>query len=414
MSFLDHAVRGARIERRDTLARPTQWLVDALAGSSATYTGRAVSPTNSLELIPVYSAVQLLASAVGQLPLIVYQRLPDGGKERAQQHRAWGFLHDAANPEMAADEFWALVTMHLLTWGNHFSIKLRDNPLQLVDGFWPLHPSRISVNRDNDGNKYFVLDGKREEALSELDILHIKGPSWDGTVGWSPVQMARQGLSGMMEQEEFSTRFWANGAIPPVVLTHPNKLGREAIGNVKSSWKLLHGGVVRSGDPAVLEEGMKAETIALPHEDAQFIETQKWNDVRVAQLFGLPAWMLNASAGNSMTYTSTEMEGMHFVRYSLGRWLSRIEQSLTRDPSIFVQGTRFFAEFLVDAFLRASTKERYEAYQIGIASGFLDIDEVRNLENLPPKSVDALPPEPPAASNGHGDPQNVPAPVTGA
>lgn len=410
MTLLGRVVRGAGLERRDltsTLANPSSWLRDALA-SSSTYTSRSVTPENGLQLVPVYSAVQLISSAVGQLPLVVYKRLDDGGKDRAPQHRAWSMLHDAPNPEMAADEFWSMVTMHLLTCGNHFSAKSR-NALGLVDTLWPLHPSRVMVERDKNGDKRYIVDGSA--TATDFDILHIKGPSWDGLVGWSPIQMARQSLAGMMEQEEYSTRFWNQGAIPPVVLTHPGRLSDVAVSSVKDSWRILHAGAGQSGDPAVLQEGMKAETIALPHEDAQFIETQRWNDVRVAQLFGIPPYMIGAQTGDSLTYTSTEMQGRNFVQYSLQRWIARIEQSLTRDPSIFVQGTRFFAEFLVDAFLRASTKERYEAYQIGLNAKFLDVDEVRNLENLPPREEDpepdpfVEPPPPPAAE---------PDPVTGA
>lgn len=405
-TMLTRVARGAGLERRDaasTLAHPSSVLRDALAANS-TYTGRSVTPEKGLELIPVYSAIELLSSTVGQLPLVVYQRLDDGGKNRAPQHRAWRMLHDLPNPEIAADELWSMVVMHLLTFGNHFAIKDR-NSLNLVDRLWPIHPSRVKVDRDKRGEKIYLVDGT--EKASDFDILHIKGPSWDGLVGWSPIQLARQGLSGMMAQEEFSNRFWDQGGIPPFILRHPNRLSDDAVKGVKESWRILHAGAGQSGEAAVLQEGMEAQTIALPHEDAQFIETQKWGDVRVAQLFGLPAYMLNAQTGDSMTYTSTEQQGRHFVQYSLQRWITRIEGSLVRDPSIFVQGSRYFGEFLVDALLRASTKERYEAYKTGIDAGFLDRDEVRNLENLPPRKPGDPADTPPPADVD-------PDPVTGA
>lgn len=395
MSLLGRALG---IEQRDltaTLATPPEWLRDAITGGS-TYTGQTVGVDNAVSLVPVYSAVSLLAGSIGSLPLVVYRRLNEG-RERAENHRTWGLLHNQPNPSMAADEVWELVGGHLCLWGNAFLAKIRDD-FGIVKELWPLRPSRVQVGVDERG-RYFIVDG-RNDRYTEEDILHIRGLGTDGVVGLSPVQLAKQMLAGSMALEEFTGRFWANNAHPGGVLQHPNKLSDEAAARLKAVWEAAHGSLRNAGKVAVLEEGMQWQSTGMPLEDAQFIETNKFNDLRIAQLFRVPPYMLGAATGDSLTYANTEMQGIDFVRWSLRRWLVRIENSLLRDPSLFLQGQRFYPEFLVDALERSSTKDRYDAYGVGLDKGFLHVEEVRDRENLPRRDDLApaapIPPPPPA------------------
>jgi HK97 family phage portal protein len=377
--------RALGLEQRatSTLANPSAWLSDALGGSR-TYTGRSVSVRSALELVPVYSAVSLLAGSIGSLPLIVYRKLTDG-RERAENHWMWPLLHQQPNDRMAADELWELVGAHLLLWGNAFLWKEKNAAGGTISALYPIEPSRVAVGLDEQGS-YFVLDGEQTPLRGD-QILHIRGLGVDGLVGLSPIQQARQMLSGGMAIEEFTGRFWANSAAPSGILKHPNQLSKEAADRLRIDWKNRVGGLRNAGDIAVLEEGLDWQSVSMPLEDAQFIETNRFNDLRVAQLFRIPPYMLGASSGDSLTYSNTEMQGIDFVRWSLRRWLVRIENSLLRDPSMFLQGQRFYPEFLVDGLLRSSTKDRYDAYKIALDGQFLTVDEVRERENLP-----ALPP----------------------
>lgn len=367
-------------EERATLGEPGTDLVEALSGAPA-YSGRSVNVDGSLRLVPVYSAVSLLAGTVGSLPMKVYRRLDDG-REPARKHWMWRLLHDRPNPEMAADEFFELLMTHLLLWGNAFAWKVKNPAGRLIE-LWLIRPSRVQVYRDDRGDRRFVIDGT--PGYTEQDVLHIRGLGTDGLVGLSPVQQHRQMLAGAMEIEEYTGRFYANNATPPLAIKHPNRLSQDAVRNLRDSWTRTYGGARNSGKPAILEEGMDIVHLGLPLDDAQFIETQQFNDLRVAQMFRIPPSMLGAKSGDSLTYATTELQGIEFVTYSLRRWLVRIEGSLARDGAMFLQGDRFYPEFLVDALLRSSTKDRYEAYQIGIQSGFLGVDEVRERENLQPR-----------------------------
>jgi len=391
VSIASRLLSGLGIEQRATLARPSWDLVEALTTGQA-YSGQTVTVASSLSLVPVYSAVSRIAGSVGSLPLIVYRRLPQGGKERAENHRTWRMLHDQPNESMGSDEFWEIVEAHLLLWGNAFVAKIRDS-LGMVSELWPMEPSRVKVGRQDDGTRYFVLDGK--DRYTEADILHIRGLGTDGLVGLSPIQQAKQMLGGALAHEEFSGRFWGNSANPGGVLTHPNKLSDDAAKRIKARWREAVGGVLHAGETVVLEEGMEWKQVGMPLEDAQFIETAKFSDLRVAQLFRLPPYMLGASSGDSMTYSNTESQGIDFVRWTLRPWLVRIEKALLRDPSIFLQGSRIFPEFLTDALQRADTKTRYDAYKVAIEAGFLTAAEAREMENRPPLNEPAQPePEP--------------------
>ena len=378
MGFSDRILQGLK-GVRTTLADPDAWLTTALTGGTS-YSGKSVTPDNSMELIPVYSAVSLLAGAVGSIPLKVYKDI-DNARATAEDYVQWELLHDNPNPEMAADEVWEMVTAHLLLWGNAFLAKERNKNGQ-VTALWPLKPSRCAVGREA-GKRFFSVDnnGKR---YTEKDILHIRGLGLDGIVGLSPIQLARQSLGKDLALEEFGGRFWSNSAHPQGVLEHPNKLNEEAAGRLKAAWHDAHGGLAKSSKIAVLEEGMSWKATGMPLEDAQFIETQKFSLLQIALLFRVPPHMIGAQVGDSMTYATVEGQSIDFVRWSLRRWLKRIEGSLKRDQGILKPVKGLYAEFLTDDLLRGETKSRYEAYAEGIGSRFLTVNEVRAKENMPP------------------------------
>lgn len=367
------------VEERGT-ETPSSAFLD-LVGGSPTYSGKSVTVESSMQLVPVFGAVSRIAGSIGSLPLVVYRRL-EQGRERATNHRTWRLLHDQPNADMAADEVWELVATHLLLWGNAYLAKIR-NELGVVTELIPLRPNRVKPLQ-KDGVRYFTLDGN-EKRYTEEDILHIRGLGTDGLVGLSPITQARQMLGSGMALEEFTSRFWANSANPGGILKHPKNLSDDAQERLKASWKRQTSGVANAGEVAILEEGMSWDQVGMPARDAQFIETARFSLGQVEMLFGLPPGTLGAPTGDSMTYSNIESKGIDFVRWTLRRWLVRIESALFRDPSLFVQGDRFYPEFLVEGLMRADTKTRYEAYKTALnGERWLDVDEVRERENLNP------------------------------
>lgn len=378
-------IRSAIDRHATTLANPADWLVDSLTGGiGPTYSGKRVTPESALGLIPYFSGVQLIAGAVGSLPLIVYSTAGDV-RERAPDTDQWRILHDKPNPEMTADQLWELSEGLLLTWGNSFFWKERSR-LGTIGELWPLGSNRVKVFRDEDGQKRYLIDGGMNGVppLTDQEVLHVPGLGCDGLVGYSPVQVARQELASMLALQEFAGRVWSNSAVPLGYLKHPNKLDDDVLKRLRKSWRRAHRGARNFGKPAILEEGMTWESIGMPLEDAQFIESQKHADLRAAQLLNLPPYRIGAETPSSMTYSNAETEGMDFVRYTLRRWLTRHQNALRLDPTLFPPRLQLTCEFLVDALQEADTKTRYEADAIVLDRGALTINEWRRRENRPP------------------------------
>jgi len=395
--FLDRIMRGA--ESRDiggsTLREPPDWMWDAF-GAAPSHSGKRVNVETSLGLVAVYAAVRILAEAVGVLPLIVYREALDGTRKRAPQNRWWRILHDAPNPEQPAGEVWEQVTGHMNLWGNAFLYKAKDD-MGRVQELWPIRPSRVKVGRVDGKRIYELLQATPGVDInpagtvvgSEQDILHIRGFGTDGLLGLSPIQLARQMLGTQMAAEEYQGRLYANSAQPTGVLQHPNRLSDEAAKRLKANWDAAHKGLANAARTAVLEEGLEWKPIALTMADQQFVEQQDFGVAQIARLFRIPAHMLNASSAKSLTYSTSELEGIHFVTYSLMRWTTRIEQALQADPDTATMGA--VPEFLLDGLLRADSANRAVFYAAALdpGKGWMSRSEVRDLENLPPEPDDA-------------------------
>jgi len=394
MSVFGRAVRAASSRPNyspiENVTAADSYIRDTLLTGGSTSTGKTVSIDGSATLVPVFSAVSLLAGAIGSLPIKVYQKRPDGGADLAPQHRTNAILSESPNPTMASDEYFEIVGSHLALWGNHFSYKVRD-----ANGFvaelWPLHPGRCEVGRGPDGMPIFLVDGKGP--FTEKDILHIRGLSFDGLVGLSPIQQAKQSVAISHALEEFGARFFQGGARPAGILRHPNKLSPEAAGRLRESWNANHAGLSNAAKIAVLEEGIEFQSLTMPLEDAQMIEQLRFSDLRICQLFRIPPRLLMTASGDSMTYSTVEGEGVDFIKWSLRRWLVRIERSLLRDPDLFISGGRgasFYPRFDFSELLRGDSLIHAQKDKILIESGIITIDEARRGWDLNPLEEDAM------------------------
>lgn len=350
--------------------------------SGRTYSGQKVSVDRALNLVPVYSAVSQIAGAVGSLPLMVYER--DGDyRKKATDSSAWRLLHDEPNADMAADEWAEITSSHIELWGNSYQYMVRNSRGEVIQ-LWPLSPERLQVTRDTDGRKLFYIEG---QVFRDDTILHIRGLSPDGLLGYSPIQLARNSIANAIAEEEFQGRFLKSDGRPAILLRHPNELKPEAAERLAKSWDSI-----KAGGTAVLEENIEVERWTMPLEDAQFIEQMEFSDKRVAQLFLLRPGRLGAKSGGSQQYSTVVMDNLDFATYTLQRRLRRIESALNREKGIFPDRKRF-SEFLVDALLRADPKERFQTYLLGIKAGFLDPEgDVRPKENLPRREQPPAPP----------------------
>ena len=357
-------------------AVPVEFVNDDTLILGSTYSGENVSPKTSVQLVPVWAAVQLVAGAVGSLPLKVYRTDSDGSRVETPSHRAAKLLA-FPNQYMAGDEMVEQIVLSLLLWGNAFVLKIKSS--NGVVELWPLDPSRVKVTRSSEGYPLYVVDGKKGP-YTQSTILHIRGLSFDGLVGLSPIQMARQGLGTYAAAAKYQGRFWKNNATPGGVLTHPSRLSPDAAERLRAQWNAAHRGD-QANSTAILEEGMSYQPLSLPLSDSKLLEAMDASVVDVARLFQVPSAMLQTSvAGQSMQYSSTEMEYQHFLRFTLRRWLSRIEKSLMRDADIFLNsglGSKFTASFDATDLTRGDTKTIADINIALFKEGIVTRDEVR-------------------------------------
>jgi len=356
-------------EERATLRTPTTWLL----GNNKVASGVSVNETTALQYSAVYAAIRLLSESVASLPLHTYQR-QETGKQRATEHPVARLLSSSVNPRMSSYSFRETIMGHVLTYGNGYAEIVRDgsgNPVELLI----ITPDRVTVKQDDNGAIYYLVDESLR--LAADDVFHIAGLGFDGTVGYSPITLARQCIGLGLGAERFGGSFFGNSAKPAGVLSHPNRLSAEAAENLRNTWRNAYQGVDNAGRTAILEEGMSWQSLGISNDDAQYLETRQFQIVEIARWYGVPPHMIGSL--DNATFSNIEHQGIEYVTYSLRPWLVRWEQEIKR--KLFVDDV-YFSEFLVDGLLRGDTKTRYDGYKIARETGWLSVNEIRALENL--------------------------------
>jgi HK97 family phage portal protein len=363
--------------------RAGQWY-DVLEGMiPQTASGATVTTEGSLKNTTVFACVRVLAESVASLPLIVYERLGDGrGKRRAGEHSLYRILHDLSNTEMTSVELRETLMGHLALWGNAYGEIERDRGGR-VRGLWPLRPDQMTVQRVA-GRLIYVYqlpDGQRMTLPADM-VMHLRGLSTDGVMGYSPIALARQAVGLALATEEFGSRFFGNGARPGGVLQHPGVLSKDAQDRLRKSLESRHRGLSNAHRLMILEEGMTLKEVGIPPEDAQFLETRRFQVAEIARMFRVPLHMVGEL--ERATNNNIEHQSLEFVIHTLRPWLVRWEQAISRDLLTPAERARYFAEHLIDGLLRGDIKSRYEAYATGRQNGWLSANDIRELENQNP------------------------------
>lgn len=389
-------------------AEDSATVLEAFLGSR-TQAGKTVTVESALGLAAVWACVRLLEGSIGQLPLIVYERLDDDGRRRAQGHPAHRLLGRQPNAEMTPRFFWGLVMTHLATWGNAYLGKTFAGGR--VAELWPIIPKRVRVERRNGQKLFWVRDAKgveRRTPYTSAEIIHVVGFSLDGLTGLSPIGMAREAVGAGLAMDEYLNRFYSNSAMPRIVLQSEKELSKTAAERLERRFNKLYRGVSKAHKTAVLEEGLKAEVLSLSAKDMEFVAQQNLTAKAAARIFGIPASRIDAELNQGLTYRNIAEDDLQLLKYGLAPWLVQLEQTVELDPDLFpperpLGVSRFFPEFLTDALLRVDAKTRAEIHRTATGSRpWMKPSEIRRIENLPPDdSLDEAPPS--AEPAGEGD-----------
>lgn len=366
---------------------------DALGGSRFSFffgsstSGKPVNERTAMQMTAVYSCVRILSEAVAGLPLHVYRYTEKGSKEKALAHPLYHLLHDEPNPEMTSFNFRETLMGHLLLYGNAYAQIIRNGRGEVI-GLYPLMPSKMTVDRDSRGQLYYLYTRGSEDSptndengqiyLPPDQVLHIPGLGYDGIVGYSPLAMAKNAVGLAIATEEYGAKFFANDAAPGGVLEHPGVLKNPD--KVRESWNKLFRGSANSHQIAVLEEGLKYQPIGISPEQAQFLETRKFQINEIARIFRVPPHMVGDLEKSS--FSNIEQQSLEFVKYTLEPWLMRWEQSLARRLFTDSEKKAYFIRFNVEGLLRGDYASRMSGYAVARQNGWMSANDIRELENL--------------------------------
>ncbi|WP_299582068.1 phage portal protein [uncultured Microbulbifer sp.] len=362
-----------------TLQDPSDELWDALCGPQSA-AGKVVTADTAMRVAAVYACVRILSETVAALPFNLYQKTAKNNREVASKHPLQMLLHDLPNEEMTSMDFRTQLMAALQLRGNAFSEVERDRAGR-VHGVWPINPDKVWVGRSEKTKRlsFEIHDGDMR-TLTPQRMWRVAGLSTNGIIGLSPISQAREGIGLSLALEEHGARLFSNGAKPGGVLQVEGKLSDPAYARLRKSWSDRHQGGANAHRVAILEEGTKWNQIGMSSEDAQFLESRKYQRSEIASMFGVPPHMI--ADLEKATFSNIEHQSIQFVVYSLLPWLKRIEQSIFRDLLSPVERREYYAKHSVEGLLRGDSKSRSEFYKNLFNSGAISINDMRRLENM--------------------------------
>lgn len=351
-------------------------------GGYGSSSGLNVTPETAMRQAAVYGCVKVLAEDVAQLPLILYKRTNKGGREgreRATAHPLYNLLKLKPNGFMTSLNFREMLTAHNAMRGNSYAEIIRFG--NTVKSLIPLHPDRVTAEcSDNWEITYKIKNNNgAERIIQRANMLHVCGLTLNGYSGVSPITYARETIGLSMATEKYGAQLFKNGAKMGGLLMYPGKFKSADTGaKVAESFDNASSGE-NSHKTVLLEEGMKWEKVTMTSDDAQFLETRKFQIPEIARFFRMPLHKIQEM--ERATFSNIEQQSLDYVISTLGPWLCRWEQALNMALLTDKEQIEYYFEFNVDGLLRGDIKSRYEAHARGILTGFLNRNEVRAMEN---------------------------------
>ena len=347
-------------------------------GSSTS--GKTVNPKNAVQVSTVYACVRVIAETIASLPVGVYEAT-EHGSQKVPEHPLYRLLHDEPNPEMSSFIWRETMLSHLLLWGNSYSQIIRSGKTNIL-GLYPLLPDRMEVDRDSSGKltyTYTTTDGAAVQLKPEA-VLHIPGLGFDGIMGYSPIALEKNAIGLGIAAEEYGSKFFQNGARPSGILTHPNTIRDPK--RLRESWNATYGGSSNGAKVAILEESMTFTPISLPNNDAQFLETRKFQVEEICRIYRVPPHLIGDLSRS--TFANIEHQSIDFATHTIRPWLVRIEQAMNRALFSENEKGRFYVQFNIDGLMRGDYKSRMEGYAIARQNGWMSANDIRALENMNP------------------------------
>lgn len=349
--------------------------------TTGTSSGEPVNQDHALKISTVWACIGLISESVAMLPAVVYQRTPDGGRQRADNHPLFDLMHRQPNQTQTAFEFFEQMTGNVAMRGNAYA-KILPGQRGFADQLDPVDPDKVRVEKLDDGSLRYRIQGEDKPYL-DSEILHLRGRTKNGILGLDPVSYARESFGLALAGEKYGARFFGNSANPGGVLLVDKKLDEDAANRLKAQWQAAHSGA-NTHRVAVLEDGVKWQQMSIDPRNAQFLEGREFQAEDVCRWFRVPPHMVGLTSKATTWGSGIEQMSMGFVTYTLMPWLVRWQQAISRD--LILAPNLYFVDFVVDALLRGDTLARYNAYEIAKRNGWMNANEIRQRENMNPRS----------------------------
>lgn len=349
------------------------------------HSGEAVTPANVVGLSTVWACVTLLAGTTGSLTLGVYKK---NGRvlEAATDHPLYNILAVDPNYDQAADEFWEFMQAAIELRGNAYAERKRGVLGNLVS-LDPISPEKMETRRLATGEIEYrwIDDAGKQRIVTDKDMLHIRGPMGTPLGGKSCLAACANVFGGAIAADKSSQRAFRNGVSTGGGVEMDKALNPKQRKELREHLRDDYSSATNAGTPMILDNGLKWKSISLSPEDLQMLETRKFSVEEICRIFGVPPHMVQHMEGNTTLGSSISEQTLAFVKFSLRRRLKRIEKALQKQlltPADKAAGIRI--KFDLRGLLRGDDKGRAEYYERGIRNGYMTINEVRELENLPP------------------------------
>lgn len=360
-------------------------LSDFIQGGVNSLSGVSVTPATASKFAPVFACIKVLSEGVGQLPLNLFERTGEDTKRKARSHPLFRILHDEPNDYQTAQEFWEMCVAHVALAGNFYGYVNESTATGKILEILPLQPAAVEPVQDEDYTiRYKVtFPNSDQDVLDSSQVLHIKGLSFDGITGVSNITHARNSIGLGMATETHGSKLFSNGANPGGILSTDSQLKKEQIELLRGEWDKIHGGAPNSHKTAILQGGLKWAQVGLSSDDAQFLETRKFQRSEIAGIFRVPLHMIGDL--ERATFTNIEHQGLEFVVYSLMPYIRRIEQRISKQLLKSKDKERYYPKFNVNGLLRGDMKTRGQFYRSMFNMGALSPNEIRKLEDFNPR-----------------------------
>jgi len=373
-SFINKSALAPRTERSNPTNRHTVFM-------PRTNSGIFVNEDTALKYSAVFSAVRLLSETVGSLPWQELKRLDSGDKEIVTDTNVARIIGKRPNEETYPFTFKETLMAHATMWGNGYA-EIERNMAGEPLAMWVITPNRVTVRRNSNRDIIYEISNNRQDntVIAAKNMFHLRGLGFDGVVGYSVIAHASQSIGLGIATEVYGSSFFGNSSIPSGVLKYPEKLSEEAKKNLKNSFEDAHRGVNRGSVVAVLEEGLDYKSIGIPPEDAQFLETRRFQVTDIARWFRVPPHMIGDLEKSS--FNNIEEQSKDFVTNSIVSWALRFEQEADIKLLSSNRAGRFFTKMNLNGLLRGDTQSRFEGYAIGRQWGWLSVNEIRRFEDM--------------------------------